>query len=110
MVVWTIEVALGLIRALQPECRAYGYHLALGGGVLNKGESEKDLDLYFLPMNPFNADETDASSDPEGLIAYLEKLWGPSTPITGDYGDKTCYKKAVKFIRGKVERIDVFVF
>ncbi len=46
---WTIEAALLLIRRLQPALRAYGYHLALGGGVLNRGSSGHDLDLYLLP-------------------------------------------------------------
>ncbi len=45
---WTLEEALILVRALQPTAWQYGYHLCLGGGVLNKGVSSKDLDLYFL--------------------------------------------------------------
>ena len=47
---WTITDALNLIRDLQLNLRKVGYHLALGGGVLNRGGSAHDLDLYLLPI------------------------------------------------------------
>jgi hypothetical protein len=77
--VWELENGLKLIRALRDECRGYGYHLCLGGSVLNYGESDKDIDLYFLPFNNPNYQE-----DSEGLVLWLEKLWGRPSNI-GDY-------------------------
>ena len=81
---WTLEEGLRLVRALQPSTRQYGYHLALGGGVLNKGESEKDLDLYFLPLNNPKV----AKDNPEGLVKWLIGLWGDPEPIGANYEEE----------------------
>ncbi len=48
---WGFKDAIGLIRAVQPLAHLAGYHLALAGGVLNKGESNHDLDIIVMPMN-----------------------------------------------------------
>lgn len=77
---WTIDEGLKLIRALQPKVRTFGYHIALGGGVLNNGQSHKDLDLYFLPLdNPDIAQE-----NTHGLLGWLTTLWG-EPQVIGDY-------------------------
>ena len=81
---WTLEEGLRLVRALQPSTRQYGYHLALGGGVLNNGESEKDLDLYFLPLNNPKV----AKDNPEGLVKWLTGLWGDPEPIGASYDEE----------------------
>jgi hypothetical protein len=47
---WGLSDALEVVRALQPKAHSVDYHIALAGGVLNKGTSTKDLDLVFLPM------------------------------------------------------------
>ena len=49
--VWEIEEALELIRKIQPKIMAAGYYLALGGGVVNKGWSDNDLDLVAVPRS-----------------------------------------------------------
>lgn len=67
---WFLEDALVLVRELQPQTRKFDYHLALGGGVLNKGQSDKDLDLYFLPLS-----KTDKCNN-RGLVGWLSSLWG----------------------------------
>lgn len=72
---WTLDEALNLIRALQPSTRKFNYHLCLGGGVLNKGGSQKDLDLYFLPLG------TSSEKDADDLQGYLESLWGKGTDL-----------------------------
>jgi hypothetical protein len=80
---WTLDDGLQLVRAIQHDTRKYGYHLALGGGVLNNGRSEKDIDLYFLPMDN---GERGPKKDPDGLVGWLAKLWGKPTSIKpGDY-------------------------
>lgn len=97
---WTLEDALALIRALQPMCRKFNFHLALGGGVLNNGFSEKDLDLYFLPVRK--------PTDSDGLLKWLD-MWGPCKQIgKGDYPDKLPYTHRLQYVYGK-QRIDVFI-
>lgn len=76
-----LSEGLHLVRALQPECRQFGYHLCLGGGVLNKGQSEKDLDLYFLPMGT-------EPTKPAELIQLLDRLWGKGTDLFKEYEQK----------------------
>ena len=104
--VWTLEAALEVIRAIQPLVREFGYHVALGGGVLNKGESRKDLDLYFLSL-----DNPKTPADASRLTRWLDATWGKGTPIGDDdydtdkdvvYAEKNTYTS-----QGR--RIDVFV-
>ena len=100
--VWTLEDGLDIIRAIQPDTRKFGYHVCLGGGVLNKGSSHKDLDLYFLPMGG-------PKSNPGGLVKWLESMWSTSTEIgNGDYPAEPPYLHRLKFQYGEL-RIDVFV-
>lgn len=51
---WVLENALIVVRDIQAAARPYGYHVALGGGVLNTGKSHNDLDLYCMPMKQFS--------------------------------------------------------
>lgn len=55
---WTLEEALYLIRRLQPKVFLHGYNLCLGGSVLNKGFSTKDLDLYVMRQSLVNQNES----------------------------------------------------
>lgn len=133
MSVWNLEDSLKLIRSLQPETRRFNYHLCLGGGVLNKGESDKDLDLVFVPM------DNGKGSDPNGLLAFLKTLWGEAHPFstpdgeaqansalgsifrnvwgvstpTESYSDNpfetTVYRHKLKFYFDGSYRIDVFI-
>lgn len=108
---WTLEQGLKVVRALQPHTRQFGYHLTIGGGVVNNGESEKDLDLYFLPMGGFNKR---LESKPDDMLAFLEQLWGKAETIRKEYEDdddkEMLYKHAVKFSRKDKQRIDCFIF
>lgn len=67
---WDLNKALVLIRSLQPGCNERGYYVALGGGVLNNGYSDHDLDLLLMPMT--------LQSDPEALNVYIHELFGRS--------------------------------
>lgn len=102
---WTLDEALQLIRIIQPETRKYGYHLCLGGGVMNNGKSEKDLDLYFLPLDNGN------KPDPDGLQKWLISLWGEPSEI----GDQEAYGPPTPpyLVKQKYDfcglRIDVFI-
>jgi hypothetical protein len=120
-VMWQLDNALNIVRILQPASRKFGYHLTLGGGVLNKGQSDKDLDLYFLPMGGFDDSK---KSDPDGMLRYLTRLWGTPSALAESLVDKarygkateSFYKHAVQFNRwggtdGQVrQRIDCFIF
>lgn len=48
----TLEQAIGITRELEPKFAAFGYHLALTGGVLFRGESNKDIDFVFYAHDP----------------------------------------------------------
>lgn len=102
---WTLDTARVLIMALQHHTRSYGYHLALGGGVLNKGESEKDLDLYFLPL-----DNSGNPPQSQELTEWLETMWGKGVNISSDeYGHTNSYYRVKKKFLTPMGRIDVFI-
>ncbi len=100
---WGINDALALVRELQPKLHLRKYHVAMGGGVLNKGYSEKDLDLYIFPFN--GADTI------EPILPYLESVLGGSTDIGSDkdgYPADPSFQVRVKF-QIPQGRIDVFI-
>jgi hypothetical protein len=113
---WTLEDALLVIQMLQLDVRQFGYHVALGGGVLNSGASDKDLDLYFLALC-----DNETPTEPEELIAFLECHFGDATPIRGEgYSEDphAIYHSKLKFswteFEGdadatKYRRIDAFI-
>lgn len=100
---WQLEEGLKFVRELQSVVKAVNYHVAIGGGVVNNGHSDKDLDLYFLPM------DNGIVSVPARLANMLRVLWGDSTSLSETYDDKnSAYKDKLKFIvNGK--RIDAFI-
>lgn len=99
---WGLDDALTLIRRLQKTARLLGYHIALGGGVLNKGTSEKDLDLYFLPL-------VDHKPEFLQLIQLLELEFGTYTDIGSGGADlDNIYKDKLQYVNGG-KRVDVFV-
>ncbi len=49
---WTLGDALPLIRKISPIAQRHGFSIALYGSVLDRGESEKDLDLFFVEQEP----------------------------------------------------------
>lgn len=72
---WTLDEALRLVRGLQGEVKKFGFHLCLGGGVLNTGLSHHDVDLYFLPLGNTEVGKVD------DLVVWLEGLWGTGVPL-----------------------------
>lgn len=53
---WTIEEAVGALRALSPVAERAGYMLAMYGSVATKGEGA-DLDLLAVPWRPTSSIE-----------------------------------------------------
>jgi hypothetical protein len=95
---WTLVDALALVRDIQPRLHAKKWHVALGGGVLNRGESSKDIDLYFLPFS-----DTETTED---VMPLLFTLWGAGDEI--GYGESGIYAAKKKYtVDGR--RVDAFV-
>lgn len=68
--VWYLSDAQTLVRELQEHIWPLGWHVTLGGGVLNHGYSDKDLDLYLLPRYV-----KDHLHDVEKLKSLLLSWW-----------------------------------
>ena len=51
---WTLQEGIKLARTLEAFAITIGYHIALGGSVLHKGTSSKDLDIFVYPHDSGN--------------------------------------------------------
>jgi hypothetical protein len=72
---WTLDNALPLIRKISPIARRHGFSVALYGSVLDQGETEKDLDLFFIEQEP-------DISDVQGCLDEIARL--PQIDHCGD--------------------------
>lgn len=109
---WTLNQALELVRRIQPLVRPFNYHIAIGGGVLNNGHSDKDLDLYFIPFS-------EQGPDPEGLRTFLGTVIGVEYNLGGPAvrpaDVRIAYEPEPIWVSGRYtyrqgdRRIDVFV-
>lgn len=103
---WTLPQAQALVHILFEEVYTLDYHLALGGSVLHDGESDHDLDLYFLPLNGYKPGTG-------ALYDHLLKVFKPLTPLrdSPDYkaGEPWHCKEALqgKYLR---KRVDLFIW
>jgi hypothetical protein len=111
-VMWTLEQGRQVVTEIQDGSRRFNYHVALGGGVLNNGISNKDLDIYFLPLDNGN------EPDPEGVKLWLSQVWGRQVlwiePICpSDYPEDekndSAYSEKLKYQLASGQRIDVFI-
>ncbi|MGE3341548.1 MAG: hypothetical protein AB7J46_06665 [Candidatus Altimarinota bacterium] len=111
---WTLDQGLSVVRDLQPNVKKLGYHLCLGGGVLNNGESTKDIDLYFLPL-----DNAEYPVDSEGLLnmlqnRYLTKIEPLGKPYNDQYEIPYIFKGKFFWnfydgVQTKNLRFDIFI-
>lgn len=67
---WTLQEGLLLIRQIEPIAVTCGWHTALGGGVLIRGESEHDVDVIVYPRTPVKPHGICIPMDLLGQIAY----------------------------------------
>lgn len=74
----TLEQALPVIRDIETKLIPHGAHCALGGSVLHRGESEKDLDIFVYPRN------CETPRTPEELIGILKHLFPAGRDVTND--------------------------
>lgn len=97
-----------LIAELQRITRPLGYHVAVGGGVLNKGRSQKDLDLYVLPLNNFSRYPLVQEALRE-VLTYV----GPIQRDPDYTGERGKYENAAmdeaSYYSWEGKRVDVFV-
>lgn len=56
---WTLDRGLALLRGLEAELSAVGYHCALAGSVMYRGQSAKDLDVVIYPHKTQLADDVE---------------------------------------------------
>lgn len=105
---WDRDLAQRLIGELQPALRPFDVHVALGGGVLNKGESFKDLDLYILPVfkgRPYKWDVIDTILDE--LVGPVEEEWALSG--AGSAKEGKCFREQAARRTSTGRRVDVFI-
>jgi hypothetical protein len=105
-IIWGLDEALELVRSMQSALRPLGYHVALAGGVLNKGFSQKDLDLVFLPLT------NDVAPPVEPLFNHLLTIFEPpydnEWPISHEPNPYSCYRKQYQMTH-QGRRVDLFV-
>ncbi len=102
---WTLDEALLLVRHLEDAVVPH-FHVALGGSVLIRGWSDKDVDVVIYPHN-----KTRASPPAEDLLqkagltvvfnsTQMRKKWG------SEYG--TTDTKSIERWDWKGRRVDIF--
>jgi len=53
---WTLDNALSFVRELNIRLNTVGFYVGITGGVLFKGESQKDLDVIIYPTSTTDMD------------------------------------------------------
>ena len=79
---WTLNNALPLIQTISLITRRHGFSVALYGSVLDQGESEKDLDLFFIEQESDICDVQGCIDE----IAKLPEIEHIGAPIAGTGG------------------------
>jgi hypothetical protein len=67
---WTRPQVIQLVQDVREIALRHNYHVALGGSLLYRGYSDKDADIYFLPMHGTGTPNVD------GLLGALDLHWG----------------------------------
>jgi hypothetical protein len=116
---WYLADALLTIRQLQALVWPMGYHVALGGGVLNHGYSDKDLDLYVLPLGSVLAQNPDDVL--EALNKHFERIGvsyeGDAESVqefekahgVGSWDRNSYFAHSVCYFLDSGKKIDVFI-
>jgi len=106
---WTLDDALQVIRAMQSTISEFGFHVGLGGGVLNRGQSTNDLDLYFFPLK---GEDVDEAPEVGPLLAWVYMHLGRplDEPASYDHEEYTPYRHQEKLRHfGDRRNIDIFI-
>lgn len=98
---WDLNEALEFIRKQQPTFHEMNAHIALAGSVLNKGYSDKDLDIIVMGMH------NNKEFDYQNIINYLDLIGG--FPITSkDY--KSDGRILYRSIHEGLKVVDWFIY
>lgn len=123
---WYLADAQLLVRELQAACWPLFHHVALGGGVLNHGYSDKDVDIYVLPnykpgVVHANIEESlvTAISFAIGSAPLLDMKAKSDVPEEGDttfvtadtldWVDGGCFAHSLRYEDAEGRTIDVFI-
>lgn len=63
---YTTQDALDIARQLEPLLVPHGIHVAIGGSLVYRGDSEKDIDIFLYPHN------RNVDMNPTMIAALLE--------------------------------------
>lgn len=101
---WLLDEAMRVVRELQFKALQNGFHLALCGGVLNKGYSAHDLDIAVFPLD---------SRGMEGWTKFLAAcpaILGPRVEIENAPTSAPDAENLLRFItaEGKVSELLVY--
>jgi hypothetical protein len=107
-ILWTLEEGVALLRSLELELKLIKYTSALGGGVLFKGSSSKDIDIFIAPYN-----KTDTNYD---LVinllikmGFIRKKTKEEVHKSFDYGNSTNVQhKHIEIWELNGKRVDFF--
>lgn len=102
----TLQESIKFIRdnKLAESVKELNYHVMLGGSILYCGVSDKDLDLFFSPLNGYEG-------DCHKLFDLLNKLFGPLRSIrdSPDYHvDALFHWKGAQSGTFNGKRVDLF--
>lgn len=98
---WTLESALPLLRGLEESLKPHGIHVALGGSVLHRGESKKDLDVFLYPNQWPKAPSLDRVDELLNIFGFVVRRAHGHTPAAD---------KVVWAYTHEGRSVDVFMF
>lgn len=110
---WSVDRARDVIKTLKDPLWERGYHIAIGGGVAWRGRSDKDLDLFVLPL--FSMIDARQRVAPKDILVFLEAvLKAPSCPFSSSLGEDATDQDYLGWTVGQFNlpgdsRIDVFI-
>jgi hypothetical protein len=101
----TLEEALPIVRDLEQKLIPLGAHCALGGSVLHRGVSTKDVDIFVYPHN------CTTPRNPEELIGILSSIFPNGHEATdGDYPHDRLRFVVIQQIPEGFRKLEFFVF
>lgn len=96
---WTQIEAIELLKELEPNLAAVGFHCALAGSVLYRGTSEKDLDVIIYPHT------YKKQSPPDNSIAEtILKLFFQSHKISACGSESSAQERDDKTVKWLVSK------
>lgn len=98
---WTLESGIEVCRVVEALLDPAGFHCALGGGVMKKGSSQKDLDIFVYPHK----------SNGCSFLEEVEKILSPVMDAPLGKRDHSSYgdDKTVYSANKEGKRIDFFL-